>query len=257
MIPKARTIFASATLAVCVAALGCQTPRQTKRAEKEDTTKLSSRDKSEIQVALGRSFESQGDFAKAEGVYREALKQNPKHAEASIRMAILLDRLGRFAEAGHHYDTALKSDPGNAEYFCDRGYSLAIQGRSNEAEVALRQAITKAPKLARAHNNLGLLLGRKGQTEEALAEFRKAGCPEVDAHLNLAFSLSESKRWTDAKEHVDIAKRLGNGEPAVVEGTTEIETMIARAEAPRANAMGSDPNVLQAGVTGAPNNRKK
>jgi Flp pilus assembly protein TadD len=255
MIPKARHTFASATLAVCLAALGCQTPRSASRTEQENSGNLSSTNKVEIQIALGRSLESQGEFAKAEAVYREAIKRDPKHAEASIRMAILLDRVGRFAEASPHYEAALKADPGNAEIYCDRGYSLAIQGRNSEAEAALRQAITKAPNLARAHNNLGLLLGRKGQSEEALAEFRKAGCPEVDAHLNLAFALSESQRWTDAKEHVQIAKTLGNGAPAVVEGTTEIETMIARAEAPRAITTSHDPSILQAGTTADP--RKK
>jgi Tfp pilus assembly protein PilF len=248
MNPKARHTFASVIFAVCLAALGCQTSRLASRKENDSPNKLTPSKEAEIQIALGRSLESQGDFAKAEAIYREAIKRDPKRAEASIRMAVLLDRTGRFAEAAPFYAAALKAEPGNAEIYCDRGYSLALQGKNSEAETTLRQAIVKAPKLARAHNNLGLLLGRKGQSEEALAEFRKAGCPEVDAHLNLAFALCESQRWTDAKDQVQIAKSLGEGEPAVVEGTTEIETMIARAEAPRAITAGRDGSVLQAGA---------
>ena len=243
---RARNPLAVFILAASLGPLGCsQLPHMASHTPGENARGLAPGSQAEIQIALGRSFESQGEFSKAEAVYEEAIKRDPKHAEGSTRLAILLDRMGRFAEATPHYEAAIKAEPGNADVFCDRGYSLCLQGRDAEAEIALRQALVKSPTLARAHNNLGLLLGRKVRIDEALAEFRKAGCPDVDAHLNLAFALSESKRWTEAKEQLQIAKSIGKGAPAVLEGATEIATMIARAEAP--SAIGGDPNVLQAG----------
>ena len=243
---RARNPLTIFILAASLAPLGCsQLPHSASRKTGEEAHVLAPGGQAEIQTALGRSFESQGEFSKAEAVYQEAIKRDPKHADASIRLAILLDRMGRFAEATPHYEAAIKAEPGNADVYCDRGYSLCLQGRDAEAEIALRQAIVKSPTLARAHNNLGLLLGRKARTDEALAEFRKAGCPEVDAHLNLAFALSESKRWAEAKIQLQLVKTLGKGTPEILEGTTEIETMIARAEAPLATSR--DPNVLQAG----------
>ena len=38
-----------------------------------------------------------------------------------------------------------------------------------------------------------------GRAEEALGEFRKAGCPEPDAHLNLAFALGQERKWGEGR----------------------------------------------------------
>ena len=169
--------------------------------------------------------------------------------EPAIASRWLVGRLGKFNESSPYYEAALKASPGDPEIFCDRGYSLCLQGRDTEAETALRQAIAKKPDMPRAHNNLGLLLGRSGRAPEALTEFRKAGCPEADAELNLAFALGQNRRWSEAKEHVEIARSLGANLPNVKEGVAEIDALIARAEAAPTSLAGSDPAVLRAKAT--------
>jgi Flp pilus assembly protein TadD len=206
----------------------------------------------EIQLAMGRSFEAEGDYDKAMAAYREAIRTAPERYEPQLRMAILLDRFGRFTEAVPHYDAALKASPGNAEIFADRGYSLCLQGQDAEGEVALRQAIAVEPRLARARNNLGALLARTGRTDDALAEFRKAGCRESDAQLNLAFALGQGRRWDEAKKHLELAKQAAPSAKEVGEDVAHLEALIARAETVKSDETGlgatSDPAVIRAGA---------
>lgn len=243
-------------LGSCATFAGCSqtSPTRSKETVAAPNKRLASNQAAEIQVAFGRSLESEGNFEKAMIAYREAVRQSPKRPEAHVRLAILLDRLGRFAEASEHYESALKADPGNPEIYCDRGYSLCLQGREKEAETALRQAIALKPNLARAHNNLGVLLGRAGRTDEALAEFRKAGSPEADAHLNLAFALGQTRRWSEAQAHVAIARKLGQDRGQVNADAARLEMLFAKAAStrPAAPDLNSDPAVLTTGgiVTG-------
>ncbi len=128
-----------------------------------------------VQVALGRNAEIEGDLDTAMAAYNEALKNDPHRSDANQRLAVVHDRLGRFQESAGYYAKALTAAPGDAEIFCDKGYSFYLQRRWAEADMCLRQAISLKPRLARAHNNLGLLLARDGKFDEALAEFRAAG----------------------------------------------------------------------------------
>ena len=195
-----------------------------------DSGRITSGEAADIQIALGRSLESEGNPEGALAAYGEAIRRDPKRADAHVRLAVAMDRLGRFAEATPHFEAALKLRPGDAEIFCDRGYSLALQGKPTEAEASLRQAIAKDPKLARAHNNLGLVLGRSGRAEEALSEFRKAGCPEPDAHLNLAFALGQERKWSEARKQVKIARGLGANVKDFVAEADDLGSLLAKAE---------------------------
>jgi len=237
---------------LCVTFAGCgHTSRFKSRRDRAEGHGLAAGQTAEIQIAMGRSFEAEGDYDKAMAAYGEAARTAPKRAEPQIRTAILLDRLGRFAEAAPYYNAALKASPGNAEIYADRGYSLCLQGRDAEGEVALRQAIVIEPRLARAHNNLGALLARAGRTDDALAEFRKAGCPESDAQLNLAFSLGQGRRWNEARKHLEIAKRAAPSTSEAGEGVAHLEALIARAETMKPGGTGlgttSDPDVVRTG----------
>ena len=100
-----------------------------------------------VQVAMGRTAELEGDFDTAMAAYHEALKNDPHRADANQRLAVVHDRMGEFKESAPYYAKALAVAPGDAEIFCDKGYSLYIQHRWAEADVCLRQAIALKPKL--------------------------------------------------------------------------------------------------------------
>lgn len=165
----------------------------------ERRPKLSKIQAAEVQVALGRSLEKRGETAQAVESYQEALKRDPKHLEAYLRLAILHDQHGKFNESAAYYNDALKVNPDSEEIYCNLGYSCYLQNRCQEAEQYLRRALELNSEDPQAHNNLALVLARTERFEEAFAEFRKGGCDDAQAHSNLGFVLAVDQRWHDAR----------------------------------------------------------
>jgi Flp pilus assembly protein TadD len=195
-----------------LALAGCRTVETTSRPEvdasfKEGRSKPRSvkpKQAADVQIAYGRTLERQGQDDAAIHAYQDAVKQDPRRADAYLRLAILHDKRGKFDESASYYQKALGASPGNPDVFCDKGYSLYLQRKLDAAEAALRQAIALRPEFPRAHNNLGLVLAHEGQRSAALAEFRKAGCSVADAHLNLAFVMAVEGRWEEAKKQYGL-----------------------------------------------------
>src|SRR5207249_10438430 len=76
---------------------------------------------------------------------------------------------------------------------------------------------------------LGLLLGRTGRDDDALAEFRKAGCTEADARVNLAFALSLERRWPEARGQYRQALAADASSAPARKGLKELEAAMAKA----------------------------
>jgi Flp pilus assembly protein TadD len=182
----------------------------------------------DVQIAFGRSLEKQGDWEHAAAAYREAVKRDPHRADAYWRLAVLQDRQGKGEDAGDLYRKALQAQPDNADLCCDLGYSLYLRGCWKEAETDLRQALQLAADHRRAHNNLALLLAHTGRGEEALAEFRKGGCQEAEAHSNLAFALTLERRWDEAREHYELALAAAPSSEAARRGLRDLNRLTAK-----------------------------
>jgi len=198
--------------------------------ESEKASPLNQRQVADVQVGLGRTLENQGELEQAAAAYWEALKRDPDRGDAYLRLAIVYDRQGRFSESGELYGKALAAQPGNPEIYCDRGYSLYLQHAWSEAEMNLRQAIALQPANARAHNNLGLVLGHAGRVEESLDEFRKAGCTESDAQVNLAFALTLDRRWSEARKHYETALAKDGMSERARKGLEELNSLVTKAQ---------------------------
>jgi len=192
-------------------------------------TALSPRQVADVQVGYARSLEKRGEQEQALARYGEAVKHDPERADAWGRLAVLHDRQGRFGESAQMYARALALHPGDPDVYCNVGYSFYLQQRWAEAEMNLRQAIALRPDHARAHNNLGLVLARTGRDDLALAEFRKAGCGEADARVNLAFALSLERRWPEAQRNYRQALAANASSAPARKGLKELEAVMAKA----------------------------
>lgn len=106
--------------------------------------------------------------AAAENAYREAIKADPRHANAKINLGRLLHKRGSVAVAEALYRDAVKADPKSTLAAFNLGVALEDQSRWEEAVVAYRQALDIDTTLADAHFNLARLLERLGQTQEAI-----------------------------------------------------------------------------------------
>jgi Flp pilus assembly protein TadD len=210
---------------------------------------MKTRQLADVQVALGRSLETEDETAQAITAYKDALRLDPSRADAGLRLAILYDKEGKFTESLPLYQKALAAYTGNPDIFCDMGYSLYLQRRYGEAETNLRQALALAPEHVRAHTNLGLVLAHSGQPEEAVAEFRRAGCTEADAQINLAFALTLENNWAEAGRRYEMALAVDSSSTAARKGLQELDSVVARANnlAPTKNPSKSPAPVAQLG----------
>jgi Flp pilus assembly protein TadD len=231
---RARTVFPAVLVGIAFLP-GCQHFRPPASADGFGTgrpavTKLTDRQAADVQVAMGRMMEKRGDGAQAAAAYVEALKHDADRPDACLRLAILYDQAGQFAQAQELYEKALKGQPGSPDIYCDRGYSLYLQHRWPEAEMNLRQAIALAPEHERAHNNLGLVLAHLGRSQDALAEFRRAGCSEADAHINLAYALTLENRLPDARLHYQSALAADASSAPARQALRELDQLVAKVE---------------------------
>jgi tetratricopeptide (TPR) repeat protein len=112
-------------------------------------------------AALANVLASLGRHAEAQGLFVEALRQNPDYVVAEYGLGLTKDALGRPDEAVEHYRRALRLSP---EYW-------------------------------RAHNNLGVYLAAHGDLDGALHHFGEAvrlGPSAADAMANLRQTLDRA-----------------------------------------------------------------
>ena len=214
-----------------------------------DSKPLGLEQKADLQIAVARSFESQGRMDDAKRLYLQVIESLPEHTEANHRLALLLDRKGECAAAEPYYRRIIELKPEDAEWRCDLGYSYYLQQRWPEAETEFREAIARSPGLRRAHNNLGLLLARTGRGQDAIAEFAQAGCSRAQAEANLAFAFTLAGRWQDAQA---AYRRALYGDPdltAARDGLRNIDSLLAKASQTPQNP-GGMPSSREAALAG-------
>ncbi|HYM32019.1 MAG TPA: tetratricopeptide repeat protein [Candidatus Cybelea sp.] len=193
------------------------------------------RQKSQKQLLAAVARHRAGQIGEAETLYRRALEQDPRNADALHLLGVIALERGRPKEAveligkavqiapnfagGHgnlanalraagrtdeamaHFARALSLQPGNPEFLSNLGAALLDQGRFAEAAERCRQAIALQPDMAEAHGNLGVALKATGALNEAEAPLRRA----VALKPGLAFAqralgdlLRESGRVSEA-----------------------------------------------------------
>jgi Flp pilus assembly protein TadD len=232
-------VLGLACLAGCLHTDGFVAPASLVQAPEGSLSELGPRQVADLKVALGQTLEKRGQVAEAMAAYADAVKADPGRGDAWLRQAVVTDQQGQFAESAELYKKALALRPGDPDLYCDMGYSLYLQQRWAEAEMNLRQALALRHDHRRAHNNLGLVLGRTDRAEEAVAEFRKAGCSEADAHANLAFALALDGRWPEARAQYADALARDPSSAGLKKEVERLDALVARED--RARDRGASP----------------
>lgn len=218
-------------LAGLVSAAGCSLLPFGNRSVKEPSL-IDQRQRVDVQLSLGRTFESQQQWDAARNVYNEILRNDPQQVEAAHRLAIVYSLRGDAESSTEWFERALQTDPKNADILCDLGYSLCRQGNLAGAESKLRQALSLDPQHQRARNHLGLVLARTDRREEALAEFGKAGCTASEAQANVVYALATDQQFERAALELEIAKRLPAGSPEQKQQLEAIASLLVGKDAP-------------------------
>jgi tetratricopeptide (TPR) repeat protein len=149
----------------------------------------------------GVELENAGQLDAAIAEHEEAVRQDPKLAQAHANLIALYARRGQAAKAEQEYRATLEINPNLPQSHYDYGVFLVNQQRFREAESAFRKALESSPQYAEAHSNLGAMLERAGRVEEAVRHYRAAIEAKPNfraAHFQLGRLLLVKKRAGEA-----------------------------------------------------------
>lgn len=133
--------------------------------ERAEARKL---DSERVKFQLGTIYEKQKDFDKAESVFKEVLKDNPKNAVVLNYIGYMLADQGvRLQEAVKYVQEALAIDPNNGAYLDSLGWAFFKLNDLEKAEKYLLQAIDLVKNDPVIHDHLGDLYFRTGDLEKA------------------------------------------------------------------------------------------
>ena len=115
-----------------------------------------------------------GRLDEAEALYRQALSQNPRHADALHLLGMIFQQTGRPEAAIQAIRHAIEVSPVTPHYHLTLGNLFGEQNRLADAIACFDRAIALKPDLAEAHNNRGTALVRLGYREKADNAFAQA-----------------------------------------------------------------------------------
>ena len=116
--------------------------------------------------------DQKGDEAIVE--FDEAVRLDPKYAQAYIDRGLAYSRKGDPDRAIADYNKALRLDPKLALAYAGRGHAYARKGDLVRAFADCEEALRLDPKLARAYNSRGLTYYQKGDLDRAIADYNEA-----------------------------------------------------------------------------------
>jgi tetratricopeptide (TPR) repeat protein len=158
--------------------------------------------------AEGAWFAEKGDFKCAVAAFEQALRLEPRSAEAHFDLGLVRQRQERPADAAKEFRLALESDPGLLQARCALGSALADPA---EAEADFRKALELNPDLVCALDGLAQVLLNEGRYDAALEYWRQAVRIEpddVDLRLALATGTYKSAK---ARENAGMPPIDGAG----------------------------------------------
>lgn len=131
------------------------------------------RAKAQQVFSRGNKMIEQGAYADAAALYEEAIKLDPKHAEAINNLGSALSYLGRYEEAENCFREAMAIKPNFSDPHANLGVLLRQKSYLVDSEAFLRRALKLKPNDLEARVNLGLTLMFLGRMRDARACFTK------------------------------------------------------------------------------------
>ena len=143
---------------------------------------------------------------------RKFMEESNKSDNPFVRRAAK-DRLkGQIEQALRDYGEAIRLDPKSADAYCGRGETWFALQRYRQAVDDLTEAIRLDPMRLEAHCHRGASLGHLGQTDEAIADYQKVrnmnpNYPDGCNGLAWVRATHPDSRFRDGSEAVALAQR--------------------------------------------------
>jgi tetratricopeptide (TPR) repeat protein len=128
---------------------------------------------SELQMRLGRAYESAGNQTRMEDSFREAVRANPGNVEAQNAVARVLAESGRFDDAYAHFKQMFSRGTFDVEALANFGALCKQLNRHDEAVSSLQRALDEDPNYAAVQLLLAEMLDADGKTSDAISHYER------------------------------------------------------------------------------------
>jgi tetratricopeptide (TPR) repeat protein len=132
---------------------------------------------------LGDIYAHQGDTARAEKIFRNAISRNPDNDQDYLSLALLQLRANNIADAKQ---TLLKGQariPGSGKILWGLGLASALEGNTAKAAEQFERAVDLLPEWPGAYSTLGVFYYQTGQiakAKEVLDRFKNSNAGGLD-----------------------------------------------------------------------------
>jgi len=126
------------------------------------------------EIAKALRFENEGEQNKAEDIYRDILKRDPDHVEATRFLARIAVKHDRYKEAEVFLLRAVKNAPDYGRAWVDLCNVQRELEKFDEAEKSANEVLRLGPDIAESHMVYAGVVGMAGRHEEAIESYRKA-----------------------------------------------------------------------------------
>jgi len=138
-------------------------------------------------LTLATAQQTAGNFAAAENILRELLKQSPGNPFALNNLGyFLIERDAKLDEALNLIEQAVKIDPTNPSYLDSFGWAYFKLGDFTQAEKYLKEALRNDHSSATISEHLGDVYAKQGKLEPAKSAWRKS--------LDVSFEIEQTNR---------------------------------------------------------------
>ncbi len=152
-------------------------------------------------IELGDIYSEMEDYERAERVYREAVRNEPRNYLAQYRHAQVLHKLGSLEDSRRAYLRALSVRPSAFDANLGLSTVLLEQGEAAQAVPYAQRAVRAEPESGRARMHLGNTFAAVDRHEDAIVEYQQAADlfedPDAGLLLNLAESLNQLGRYAE------------------------------------------------------------
>ena len=166
---------------------------------------------------LGFNFLKAGQVAEAEGCSRQALTEQPDHADAQHLMGIVAFRKQQYDHAVEWIAGAIRQAP-KPEYLLSLGNALQQSGRLEEALKAYDRSVMFKPEDAELWKSMGNVLIKLERSDEAVLSFQhalKLNPRHLEAASACADLLFNLKRYDEALAYFNQSDEIEPGRVAL------------------------------------------